>query len=74
MNKALDTLKEYLDIQLNHYRKELETDRYFKSLLEITGKDKVLAKFLEKQEVTLCMFIAKLNSIKEQLQELLKWS
>lgn len=29
MNKALDTLNEYLDIQLNHYRKELETDRYF---------------------------------------------
>lgn len=53
MNKALDTLKEYVDIQLNHYRKELETDRYFKSLLEITGKDKVLAKFLERQEVTL---------------------
>lgn len=23
MNKALDTLKEYVDIQLNHYRKEL---------------------------------------------------
>ena len=36
MNKALDTLKEYVDIQLNCYRKELETDRYFKSLLAIT--------------------------------------
>ena len=70
MNKALDTLKEYVDIQLNHYRKELENVRYFKSLLAITGKDKVLAKFLEKQEVTLCMFIAKLNSIREQLQEI----
>lgn len=68
MNKALDDLKEYLDIQLNHYRKELETDRYFKSLLEITGKDKVLANFLERQEVMLCMFIAKLNTIKEQVQ------
>ena len=70
MNKALDTLKEYVDIQLNCYRKELENDRYFKSLLAITNKDKVLAKFLEKQEVTFCMFIAKLNSIKEQLQEI----
>ena len=70
MNKALDTLKEYVDIQLNCYRKELENVRCFKSLLAITGKDKVLAKFVEKQEVTLCMFIAKLNSIKEQLQEI----
>lgn len=69
MNKV-DTLNEYLDIQLNHYRKELENVRYFKSLLAITSKDKVLAKFLEKQEVTLCMFIAKLNSIREQLQEI----
>ena len=34
------------------------------------AEDKVLAKFLERQEVTLCMFIAKLNSIKEQLQEI----
>ena len=49
MNKALDTLKEYVDIQLNHYRKELENVRCFKSMLAITGKDKVLAKFLERQ-------------------------
>ena len=70
MNKALDTLNEYLDIQLNCYRKQLETNRCFKSLLAITGKDEVLIKFLEKQEVTLCMFIATLNTIKTQVQEI----
>lgn len=70
MNKALNTLNEYLDIQLNCYRKQLENVRGFKSLLAITGKDEVLTKFLDKQEVTLCMFIATLNTIKTQAQEI----
>ena len=70
MNKALDTLNEYLDIQLNCYRKQLENTRCFKKLLLITGKDEWLIKFLEKQEVTLCMFIAKLETIKTQVQEI----